>query len=561
VRNHLSRIVVALGLLTAACAGVPTSSAIHVGRAVPARGGLDDLDVRVFPPAWHSGLPPVEVASGFLHSLVNNDDDYAIARSYLTTTAAAKWRPDVSVTTYDDTSLQLSGSAVHVVVTAPRLGRIDAHGDYESSPGTLRETFTMARVGGSWKIDKLPDGTMLSGSDAERAFRLADVFYLNQKGTTLVPDQVLLRLTQRGVATTLVTTLLAGPSHWLAPAVHTALPPGVGLIGNVPVHTDGTAEVNFTASIRSASPQLLAALSAQLVWTLRQISGVTGVRLLADGAPLSVGGEPATQPVSAWPTFDPSAAPSVGGLLYVRGGHLGATGADAAAILKDSPDHLVAVGRSRDGDTIAAVQQTGAGQRLLVSQAHHRFTARLSANAMTAPTFDVDGNIITVVADAHGRHLVSVGSDGRVHRLAADSTLLSPALTSLRISREGARVAAVVGGQLLVGRVSGRGGGLAFGDLRAIAPSLQGVRGVSWVNSDTVVVTCSGGPGAQRRVVETDTDGYGLQPISLVVRGQPVDVAAAPQQPLAIATDDDALWQDIGGWHRFADGSGLVYSG
>lgn len=550
-----------MAALLVGCGGVPDGGTVHLGRAVPAQGGLDDFGVRVFPPSWQPGLSPNDVVANFLHALVNNDADYAIARTYLTPAATAKWRADTGITAYDDSALQLSVSGSRVVLNAPRVGTIDRHGAYQTGSGRVAATFVLSHAGGNWRIDKLPDGVLLSESDLQRTFHLAYLYYLNESGDLLVPDPVLLRDTQHGLATDLVSALLAGPSDWLAPAVRTALPDGVGLIGNVPLHDDGTVDVNLSASIRNASTTDLAALSAQLVWTLQQVQGVTAVRLLADGAPLSVPGRTSRQSVSSWPSFSPAGPPVAKGLLYVHGGRLGATGDDAAVTVRSVPTHVWAAARSADGSTLAVVQQTTSAFRLLVGKAGKHLTVRLHAASMTPPTFDADGDVVTVVTSTAGRHVVAVSPDGHVHQISVDSALLRQPVTSLRIAPDGARVAAIVGaGRLLVGRVSGRGASASLSGFHALVPSLEFVRGVSWFGSDALFVTCSGGPGP-RKLVETDLDGYAVQQISLPFSGSPIDVAAVAGQPLTVATDDGSLWQNIGGWHRLAAGGVPVYSG
>jgi len=562
VRNKLAVGISAVALAATSCASMPTHGAVHFGRPVAAPGGLGDLDVRVLPPFWRAGMAPAGVVVGFLRALVNDDDDYAIARSYLTGGATKSWQPGTGITTFDDTSARTTVSDSRVTIHAPRLGRIDPRGGYEPMPGTLTSTFTMAKVNGSWKIDKLANGVLLSATDALRAFRLANVYYLNRAGTTLVPDQVLLQGSQRGVATALMSALLDGPSAWVAPAVHTALPAGTALIGTVPVHDNGVADVNLSASVRSASPHELMAASAQITWTLRQVPGVSAVRLFADGAPLSATGVPARQSVASWPSYDPSAKPSTSALMYVTHQHLRTTGGNAGNLARSDPGQVVSVAQSGDGSVLAVVQQAGAQQDLLVGRVGQRLTRRLTATTMTAPTFDVDGAVVTVVTGAGGRRVMAVDRDGHSRVVAADADLARHPVTSLRISRDGSRVAAVVGpGELLVGRISGRGSSEAFGGFRAVLPDEHAVEGVSWSGADTIVVTAASGS-SRREVVETDTAGYAVRTLDTVqVRGTVVDVAAAPGRPLVVVTDRAQLWTSAAGWTSFAAGLAPVYGG
>ena len=395
--------------LSTGCAGMPTGGSVHLGRALPAAGGLSDLDVRVLPPSWKAGLEPLAVVSGFLRATVNDDDDYAIARSYLTGPAASHWRPATGVTVYDEVALHVAddgpATSTHSTVRlqAPRIGHIDQRGEFVPQPGRLVAGFSVVRSNGSWRIDRAPDGVLLSSSDAQRSFHAADVYYLNKTDSTLVPDQILLQNSQRGVATALVSALLSGPSSWLAPAAHNGLPVHPALIGNVPVNASGVADVNLSSSVRQASAKELAAFSAQLVWTLRQIADVTAVRLLAEGAPLTVPGMPVRQPITSWQRYDPSAPPASHDVLYVSRGHLAATGGDITALNRSDPGHVASVARSRDGETLAVVQRLTTGMRLLVGRYGQQLKPRLSAATLTPPTFDAAGEVLTVANGPAGR--------------------------------------------------------------------------------------------------------------------------------------------------------------
>jgi hypothetical protein len=548
------------------CAGMPTGGGVHLGRALPAPGGLDGPDVRVLPPSWKVGLDPVAVVTGYLHAMVNDDDDYAIARSYLTAGASSRWRPSTGVTTYDSVSVKRSGGAasspVTVVLRTPRIGHVDRRGDYQPTPGTLVASFTVARSGEGWRIDHAPDGVLLRASDMQRSLTPVNVYYLNRAGSTLVPEQIFLPNSQRGVATALVAALLNGPGSWLAPAVRSITPARLNLVGNVPVDAAGVADVNLSSSVRQASANDLALLSAQLVWTLRQVPEVTSVRLLAEGAPLTVPGVPTRQPITTWSGFDPAAPPSSSEVLYVRAGHLVASSGTSAALTRSDPGRALSVARSRNGDTLAVVQQAGTGVRLLTGEFGHPLDVRTSAAAMTAPTFDAGGDVITVASGRAGTRVVAVTPDGSVRRVAVDATFPAGPVSALRLSRDGARVAAIVGsGPLVVGRVVAGQGTLSFSGFRSITSGLTDLRGLSWTDASTLVVTASG-VGGRRQIVETDIDGYSSRLIGLDgMRGAPVDVSGAPGQPLFAVTGEGTIWADVEGWRRIGAGVAAVHSG
>src|SRR5205085_6496942 len=219
------------------------------------------------------------------------------------------------------------------------------------------------------------------------------------------------------------------------------------------------------------------------------------------------------QPIGSWSQFDPGAPASTHDVLYISGGHLAETGGDAATLRRSDPGGAQSVALSRDGATLAVVQRTFGGVRLLTGPFGRRLTARLSAAAMTPPTFDADGDVMTVVTVSAGRRVVAVTRQGVLHRVTVDAAVTGQPVSALRISRDGARVAAVVGGALLVGRV-GAAGALSLSAFRRVAPALHGVRGVTWAAADALVVTAAGARG-ERQIVETDADGYSARAVGL----------------------------------------------
>jgi hypothetical protein len=530
---------------------------------------LDDVDVRVLPAAAQPGLPPSGVVRGFLRAVVNADSNYDIARTYLTRRAASSWHAGDGVTTYDDSGVDINvaargASTRTLLLRAPRVGVIDARGDFSPRGGRVSATFGVVRQNGEWRIDRLADGVLLSTFDTQRAFRPALVYYLNRTGKTLVPEQVLLQLTS-GSATPLVRALVSGPGAWLAPSVRSGFPARTELLGNVPVEHDGTAEVNFTSAVRQASPTQLKALSAQLVWTLRQVGEIKRVRILADGAPLEVPGVPVSQPTSAWPSFNPAAAPATGVAAFHHGGHWRTVGGSLRG-LAASTAGLAGVAISHDGSHIAGLRVHRHAATLVVGPRGRAPRARLTADALTAPTFDPSGAAITLATRMGARSVVVVpAAGGRKVNATADTSLLDRPVQQLRLSRDGERVAAVVGtlghGHLLVGRVTTNRDGMHLGAFRNVLPDAADVRGVAWDGGDQLVVTAADAVGG-RELVQVDVDGYGTRtvPTSGLV-GQPVDVAAAPGRPLLVVAGL-AVWRHnpTGGWSRVGAGDQPVYA-
>jgi hypothetical protein len=558
---------VAAGLLLAGCASIPTSGTVHVGRPLSAAGGLGDVDVRVQPPQAHPGMSPTDVVLGFLRAVVNNDGDYEIARSYLTTHAAQSWNA-TGVTTYDDGSVQIaagrpSAKGLVVRLQVARRGFVDARGEFSPSTGRLRETFRLVRQRREWRIDQLPNGVLLSTSDAQRALRLATLFYVDRTHTSLVPEQVFLRPEAIGFATATVRALLAGPGPWLAPAVHTGFPRGTNLLGNVAVGQDGTAEVNLSAGVRQATQSQLQELAAQVVYTVLQDSQIAAVRLLADGSPLNLPGVPAVQTRATWADFSPSPSQDLPAFYSGPGGWRSATGGSNPSL--QSAAGLSWLAMSFDGHILAAIGGGPGHERLLTWHSGGRPDTRVSARALTPPAVDRSGTVVVVARRRSGNDVVAVSPLGRRSRVNAPA-LQSLPVSSLSFAPDGSRVAAVVGaagrGRLLVGRVSSARDGLVFDGFRNVLPSWGDVRGVAWDGAGQLVVTAAD-EARHRRLIVVDSDGYSWRVLSTDgVRGEPVGVAAVAGQPLVILAGH-SVWaaRATGGWRRVGEGGQPGYPG
>jgi hypothetical protein len=559
---------VAAVLVLTGCAGIPHGGEVHVGRAIPGGGGLgDDVDVRVLPPPPRPGMAPEDVVQGFLRAMVNRDGGYEIARLYLTARAAPSWKADLRVTTYDDGGVRLArrsvGTGTQVRFRAPRTGVIDGRGDFTPRSGVVEVGFGLSRDSGEWRIDRLPDGALLSPTDVTHSYRFADVYYASRSGPSLVPEQVLLP-DPGGITTALVRALVSGPGKWLAPAVRTGFPTGTGLLGNVPVdRSSGVAEVNLSAAVRQASDEDLQTMSAQLAWTLRQVQEISSVRLLADGSQLAVfqtQGAP-----DEWASVDPAPRPSVAAAFFRAGRSWTSVGPSPAAL--EHSDGLVSVALSRAGDRLAGLRRSGSGVALVVGPAGSAPTERVRGRRMSPPTFGPAGEVYTVVTDRTGRWVARVTADDRLQRVPAASAVTRGRVQQLRISPDGARVAAVVGavgrGRLLVGRIALVDGKRRFDGFRVVSRGVTDVRGLSWGwTTPSQVVVSATVAGDQRELLAIDANGYSSVTISTAGGpAQPTDVATAPGRPLVVAAAGEIWVDQPSGWRRDGLGAEPRYAG
>ena len=299
-------------------AQVPTSGPIQQGEQISTN--REDQFIRVIARGPVAGMTSSEIVQGFLDASASFDGDHAVARQYLTDEANRLWEPSTGVAVYEGAG-ELAAYGYEVTFKASEAGRISAIGHYDvAAPGTeLKGAFALVRDQGEWRIDRAPPGLILSLADVDRSFRSLSVYFFDPTFSTLVPDPRMIPVLGPGQATTLVKYLVAGPSEWLLPAVRTGFPNGVGLgIESVPV-VSGVAVVDLTPDVRLAGDSARQALSQQLVWTLRQVPGVSDVSITALGQPLSVPGVAAPQPRDSWPGVDPGGLPPGSRAGFVRG--------------------------------------------------------------------------------------------------------------------------------------------------------------------------------------------------------------------------------------------------
>jgi Lipoprotein LpqB beta-propeller domain/Sporulation and spore germination len=554
--------VAGLALALTGCAGVPQSGSVHLGRSLPA-GGQDEPDSQTqeIAAAPTPGMTPTRVVDGFLAALVDNQADYVIARLYLA--PGAVWHPTTSTTMYNGKTTVRSGTSA-VNVTLGQVGTIDTRGAYHVAPATLHAHFVVVRSGGQWRISRLPDGVLLSTSDVSRP-EPSSIYFFNRAQTHLVPDPLLFPPDQPGLATTLIHELVeGGPGHDLAPAVSTAVPHGTGLLGTVPIDANGVASVDLAGSVQQVSAGQLERLSAQIVWTLRQLPSVTAVRLLVNGSPLSVPGIQRVQPIDSWARFDPDAPPAARGALGSDVGHIVGIAAPVPASLSNG-GRLSAPAVSADGSMVAALASHGSRTVLRVGPPTGVLTSRLSASVISAPAFDPQGDVLVAVGAGARSRIAEVPPIGAVRRVTVAASIRALGITALAVSRDGSRIALVAGppgdGALFVGAVAGTAGRLSVVNAQVVIPATSDVAGVAWQGANQIVTTVR--RSAHRRaVLETGVDGYstrlepegGLPPT-------PTLVAAAPNQPL-LAFAGGSIWtlSDVR-WQRVRTGSDPSYAG
>jgi hypothetical protein len=290
----------------------------------------------------------------------------------------------------------------------------------------------VVREGREWRIADPPPALTIPRSHFEARYQPFSLYFFDPTGSVLVPEPVYLPVGVQA-ATRLMSGLLQGPPRGSRDVERSFLPPGTDLGVGVPVRPGGVAEVPLTQQLADLRPGDLSRALAQIAFTLRQVPEVAGIRVLVDGAPISMPGEsddvlPAGAGQEYAPTLD-WAAPDLFGL---RGRQVIRVSGTAESTMAALPRRVVAeAGAPRSlGVSIAADRSavvTGDGQEVWVVTA--REGARVeprrvwSGTDVLRPLWDrtdrlwlVDrtaaGSTVTVVSDLEEQRLDVAGLKG-----------------------------------------------------------------------------------------------------------------------------------------------------
>ena len=572
----MAALALCFGAVLTGCAGIPDSGPVQRGSPVTAQKEPALIEFR--PDGPLPGDSPQQVVEGFLAAMQAYPPSSLTARRFLTTPASANWRPETSTSIYSDhvSKVGVDGS---VTLRATMLATLSAQGSWTSAAfggQTYSRDMGLVRVRGQWRIGNPPVGSLVSQSYFERYYRPYSLYFLARTRDVVVPD--LRYLVERPqTPTLLVEGLLAGPIPRLAPAVDTLVPASTEVNVSVPVSPAGLADVALSRDVLALSGEDRQLLLAQLVWTLRQVTGITGVRVTAGGAGLEIPGSSGVSSVDTLPGFDPAGFAATRSLFGLSGdqlvtvsgsqatpveGLLGSGELPATSFAVDIPGRRAAVVSADRRSIVVSAFTAGASD---AGQQADEWYAAAKGSRLLQPSWDRTGRLWVVDQTSDGARIVVV-------RNARPTTLVVPGLSgrtvrALRVSRDGTRLAAVV--------VAGDQGRLVLaeivrstdGSVRAVSRprpvvspvlKLDNVMDVGWTSPTSLgVLVRVRAEGRQPYVVAMDGSSVTASSALPDAAATALAASANAEVPVVVSTRDGKLWiqrTDLS-WARLAGGS------
>lgn len=556
-RTFAVLVAVGLALVSAGCATVPTSGSPRAAQEDSGKDTLSQPYVRLIATPPKKDALPEDIVKGFQAAMASFDDSrLSIARQYLTPGAAARWNPWRQTRVYegkiesDRTQDLKEATRTTVTLKGTAIATIDAEGRYTPATGSLVEPFTLVKVGTQWRIDVPPDYRLLSSDDLRRAYWKVDLYYPpTTKAVGLVADRVWVPIEpSRGVPETLVRRLLAGPTSSIRNAVSSAFPAGTDL-NRITVEGD-TVVVDFTSEIESVPADRLDALKAQLVWTLGELVTGRTVEIRVDGEPFRGIGL-RFRPTDFTP-FDPSVVTGSAQAYYMQGGRLlqvkekgGGTPVQGAA--GEQPGKFSQPAVSGEYAPRVAALVNGDGVYVAAMSQGSQWQRWIAGKDMSPPSWDRYGAVWSAEKVNTHESRVWTAEGGQARRVAVPDELSYGHIIKLRVSRDGARVAAItddgLGTTVKTGTIVRQGQQVGIDDVRTLIDSrdTQEIKDIAWQDGAQLLVLSKGKSG-QELATWSVMEGEVLPEAGLVKPDSAIkSIVAVPDHVLAGADEGQVL--------------------
>lgn len=522
-------------LVLSGCATIPTAGPVLVGGPITVESRTE---IEYLPAGPAEGATQREILDGFISAGAAPQNNFRIARSFLTDAAALTWNPARETIVRGVYASVKVSAATELTYFTTIVSRVDENGVFSTSsrPESRDWQFGFTRTDGEWRLSVVPDLTVVSESTFASTYDEYIAYFYNHDRTAFVPD-VRVFARQGDPVTSVARAVIAGPSQFL-PNASTAFPPGSELT-TAPVEREaGNTTVDVSDTVVEASIRDQQDMLAQLSASLGEITDVTSTVMSVNRVSLTI---PAATGIEPNPRVDDR--PLIlydNSFGYSTDAEIESIPSNEARIVNLTPTSI-----SYDASTNATAVGTRTGVFLLTDR-----TERVSdRESLVDP--QIDGSRSVWWVDPTTPHQVSVSIGGG--KIVLDGPWpRSAQIAGLEVSREGARVAIGVNdrgrGYVLVGAISvdesGRPAGVS--GFRRLTIAAESIIDLAWADSTHVAVL-----GSRNGVIhaELGTVGGGSR-----LLGQPQNPARisggnAGITGLVVIAGNGQLWKPRGaGW-------------
>jgi hypothetical protein len=541
MRKKYLLLFLALGVV--GCGSIPQQSSIKEGANLGAVsvGSI----VRVIASSPEPGMTPEEIVSGFLNASASSDNDFKIAREYLTPELQNIWQPTKEINVYEGQGRLNTLQENTVIFSAPLYSTIDSKSRLTLSEpdAELIQEFSLIQVNNEWRINLKNDNLLISKVDLNRSFTTYPLWFPDNSLKTLVPDHVVLPRSMTGNATRLMQLLLGGPGENLMGGVNSAFPIGTTLaINSVPV-TSGLATVSLNEAALSAEPFMRELISAQIVKTLSSIPEISAVRINVGSQPLNVPNTPIRQNISLWDKFSPDFGRTNDSLAIAEGKivRLTADSIEPITIPYFSTENWFAAVENREKNILAGVNVDRT--RLVVENTNPTGVKRstVSGQGLRAPRTDIYGAVWVT-----GINQVSVIQNNKLLNVSI-SEIDKQNVIDVIPSPDGVRVAIILntvyGSELRLGTIVRDEQSININFLRKVVRDGFSVNNATWQDEVTLLYLDKSEDPASINAVDTFT---GLSK-TLYTQSGAVNLAGVTKKPLFLTLITDTLIERVSG--------------
>jgi len=540
----MRRVVLILAvLLLTGCATIPKMGPVLV--AGPNTGG-SQTELGFLPAGPAEGATQREILDGFISAGSAPQNNFRIARSFLTDEVALVWNPTGSTMVrgvYDSVKVT---SATEMTYATGIVSVVDEDGVLISiePERNFEWNFIFSRVNGEWRLSNVPDGTLISETTFSSTYGEYSAYFFNYDRTALVPD-VRIFSRQGDPVASVARAVIAGPSTFL-PNSSTAFPEDSELVSVLVDAENGKTIVDVSGSASRASITDQQNMLAQLRVSLAEFADVTATEMSVNQSILSIATVPGLEP--DWRVDDRPLILYNNSFGYSTGSETESISSIEANIVNLGPTSV-----SFDASTNTAAISSPTGV-YLVKDGVNRLSRQVS---VVDPQIGGSQSVWWVNPDSPAR--IFVDTAGR------DFTIDGPwsrsaRIVGLEVSRDDTRVAIAVNdlgqGYVLVGAIAADNSGRPtyVTAYRRLAVSADSIVDLAWADSTHVALL-----GERNGVVHAElaTVGGGSRLIGQPPNPTGISGGNSGEAGLVVISGNGQLWKPRGGgWEStgvFAD--------